>query len=49
MVLYLAAGLGAADLAAVIARVQGEIVRAPRSLAQRVDSLEILIEHADDA
>ena len=47
VVLYLAAGLGAADLAAVTARVQGEISRAA-IVAQRVDSLEILIERADD-
>jgi len=45
VVLSLAPGLGAADLEAVIARVEGEIARAA-VLAQRIDSLELKVETA---
>jgi hypothetical protein len=45
VVLSLAPGLGSADLEAVIARVEGEIASAA-VLAQRIDSLEITIESA---
>lgn len=45
VVLSVAPGLGAADLEAVIARVQGEIARAA-VLAQRIDSLELKVEAA---
>ena len=48
VILYLEPGLGAADLAAVTGRVEGEISRAP-VVAQRVDSLEIAIRSADSA
>ena len=45
VVLSVAPGLGARDLEAVIARVQGEIARAA-VLAQRIDSLELKVETA---
>ncbi len=48
VILYLAPGLGSADLAAVTARVQGEIAGAA-VLAQRIDSLELTVEPADPA
>jgi hypothetical protein len=46
VVLSLAPGLGAADLEAVIARVEGEIAHAV-VLAQRIDSLELKVEAAE--
>ncbi len=46
VVLSLAPGLGAADLEAVIARVEGEVARAA-VLARRIDSLELKIETAE--
>ena len=45
VVLSLAPGLGASDLEAVIARVEGEIAHAA-VLAQRIDSLELKVEAA---
>jgi hypothetical protein len=46
VVLFLAPGLAAADLEAVIARVEGEIAHAA-VLAQRIDSLELKVETAE--